>query len=137
MSILKEAHRRNVFRVALAYVVTAWLLVQIADIVFEAIGSPPWFMQGLMTLIALGFLPALIFSWAFEVTPEGIKHESQVDRSQSITDGTGRKLDIAIILMILFMGGFLVWEQRNREVPVDTQITASVTLEISGTVTES
>ena len=86
MGVLKELHRRNVFRVAVAYVVTAWLLLQVADIVFAAISAPLWVMQGFLSLLALGFIPTLLFAWAFEVTPEGIKHQSEVDRAQSIGD---------------------------------------------------
>ena len=92
-----ELKRRNVFRVGIAYLVTAWLLLQVADIVLENIKAPDWIIQVFMLALGLGLPLALIFAWAFELTPEGLKKEKDVDRSQSITRQTGRKLDFIII----------------------------------------
>ena len=97
MSIIEELKRRNVFRVAVAYLVTSWLSLQVADIVLETIEAPLWVMKALMLVIAVGFPVALIFAWAFELTPDGIKKEKDVDRTQSVTHKTGRKLDFTII----------------------------------------
>ena len=93
MGLFTELQRRNVFRVGIAYLIGGWLVIQVADIVLENIGAPAWVMQAILLLLLLGFAIALFFSWAFEVTPEGLKRESEVDRSQSITGVTGRKLD--------------------------------------------
>ena len=93
MSLFEELKRRNVFRVGIAYVVTSWLLLQFADIVLENIAAPSWVMQVFMLALALGFPLALFFAWAFELTPEGLKKEKDVDRGQSITPKTGRRLD--------------------------------------------
>ncbi len=93
----EELKRRNVVRVGVAYLVTAWLLLQAADIVLENIEAPLWIMQVFMLALAIGLPIALIFAWAFELTPEGLKREKDVDRSQSITPKTGRKLDFIII----------------------------------------
>ena len=101
MSFFGELSRRNVIRVAIAYAIVAWLIIQVADIVLETIGAPAWVMQTLMLLLALGFVVTVIFSWAYEVTPEGIKRESEVDRSASITSLTGRKLDRVIIGLLV------------------------------------
>ncbi len=94
---LEELKRRNVVRVGVAYLVTAWLLLQAADIVLENIEAPLWIMQAFMLFLAIGLPIALIFAWAFELTPEGLKREKDVDRTQSITPQTGRKLDFMII----------------------------------------
>ena len=94
---LSELKRRNVFRVAIAYVITAWLLLQLADLVLDNTEAPSWVFQSIMLLVVIGFPIAAIFAWAFELTPEGIKKEKDVDRSQSITHNTGRKLDFVII----------------------------------------
>jgi len=115
MSLFEELKRRNVFKVAVAYIVTAWLLMQVADLVLENIGTPPWVMQTVLLLLAIGFPIALIFAWAFEVTPEGIKRERDVDRSESITQVTGRKLDFAIIAMLVVVAGYFIWESRFQE----------------------
>jgi TolB-like protein/Tfp pilus assembly protein PilF len=92
-----ELKRRNVFRVAVAYLVAAWLLLQVADIVLENINAPDWIIQVFMLALLIGLPIALIFAWAFEMTPEGLKREKDVDRSRSITHQTGRKLDRVII----------------------------------------
>ena len=101
MSIFSELQRRNVFRVSAAYVISAWLLAQVADLVLDNIGAPDWVMQTILLVLALGLAPVVFFSWAYEVTPEGIKRESEVDRSQSITNVTGRKLDRTITFVLL------------------------------------
>ena len=113
MSFIGELQRRNVFRVGVAYVVTVWLLLQIADTLMDAVGTPDWVMRALLTLALLGFPPALIFAWAFEITPDGIKREREVQRDNSITQHTAHKLDITIIVMLVILGGFMVWESRQ------------------------
>jgi len=109
MSFIKELKRRNVFRVGIAYAVTAWLLIQVTDILLESIGTPPWVMQTMFVVLGVGFIIAIFFAWAFELTPEGVKREADVDRSQSITGKTGRKLDFTIIgILVLALGYFVV-----------------------------
>ena len=107
MSLFEELKRRNVFRVAVGYIVSSWLLVQVADIVLENIAAPGWVMQTIMLLLALGFPVVVFFSWAYEVTPEGIKRESEIDRSQSTTHVTGRKLGRAITAVLVIALAFL------------------------------
>jgi TolB-like protein len=113
MSLLKELRRRNVFRVGIAYGVAAWLLIQIADTVFPRIGLPESAVTLVIAMLAIGFVPALIFAWAFELTPEGVKREKDVERDDSIMAQTGRKLDRAIIaglvLVIVVMAVERVW----------------------------
>jgi len=100
VGFLAELKRRNVFRVAVAYLVAAWLLLQVADIVLDNINAPDWIIQAFMLALAIGLPIALIFAWAFEMTPEGLKREKDVDRSQSITRQTGRKLDRTIMAVL-------------------------------------
>ncbi len=97
MSFFSELRRRNVFRVAIAYSVVAWLVAQVAELALESFGAPEWVMKTLLLMLALGLPVAIIFAWAFELTPEGVKREKDVDRSQSITGQTGRKLNYTII----------------------------------------
>ena len=101
MSLFAELKRRNVFRVAFAYSVTAWLVAQVAELSLDSFGAPDWVMKTLLLMLAMGLPLAIIFAWAFELTPEGIKREKDVDRSQSITDQTGRKLNFTIIGVLL------------------------------------
>jgi TolB-like protein len=106
--LFQELKRRNVFRIAIAYVAIAWLMVQVGDIVFETFGAPAWVMKSMLFVLALGFPVAALFAWAYEMTPEGIKREQDVDRTQSITQQTGQKLNRAIILVLLAAVGFLL-----------------------------
>ena len=109
--LFQELKRRNVFRVAIAYIAIAWLILQVADIVLENIGTPAWVMQTLMFLLAIGFPIAVLFAWAYEMTPEGIKREKDVDRSKSITQQTGHKLNRTIIVVLLVAVGFLLFDK--------------------------
>ena len=103
-----ELKRRNVVRVAIAYAVVAWLLLQFADVILDNIEAPTWVFQAILLLLVIGLPVALIFAWAFELTPEGLKKESDVDRSESITHVTGRKLDFMIIGVLAIAVGFLL-----------------------------
>ena len=116
-NIFSELRRRNVIRVALAYIVTAWLLLQVADVVLNNIEAPDWVFQTILLMLAIGFPVAVIFAWAYELTPEGLKKEKDVDRSKSITPATGRKLDFAIIGMLVLALGYFLWERQSYVVP--------------------
>ncbi len=96
-AIWTELKRRNVVRVAVAYVIVAWLLLQVADVVLNNIETPTWVFQVILLLLIIGFPVVLIFAWAFELTPEGLKKEKDVGGSESVTHLTGRKLDFTII----------------------------------------
>jgi len=111
LQIFQELQRRNVFRVAIGYIVSSWLLIQVADLVLENIGSPDWVMKTIMLVLALGFPVVVFFSWAYEVTPEGIKRESEIDRSQSITYVTGRKLDRAIVAVLIIALAYFAYDK--------------------------
>ena len=111
MHLFEELQRRNVFRVTIGYIVSSWILVQVADLVTENIGSPDWIMQTIMLVLALGFPVVVFFSWAYEVTPEGIKRESEIDRTQSITHVTGRKLDRAIVAALFIALAYFAYDK--------------------------
>jgi TolB-like protein/cytochrome c-type biogenesis protein CcmH/NrfG len=112
LKLFKELQRRNVIRVAIGYIVSSWLLLQIADLVLDIIGSPGWVLRTIALLFALGFPIVVFFSWAYEVTPEGVRRESEVDRNQSITHVTGRKLDYSILVVLVISLAYFVWESR-------------------------
>src|SRR5437660_1738971 len=97
-----ELKRRNVYKVAVAYAVVSWLLIQIATQVFPFFEIPNWAVRLVVLLLILGFPVALILSWAFEITPEGIKRESEIAPNESITRHTGRKIiGITIVLAVI------------------------------------
>ena len=116
-TIFSELKRRNVIRVALAYIVTAWLLLQVADVVLNNIEAPDWVFQAILLILAISFPIALILAWAYEMTPEGLKKEKDVDRSKSITPATGRKLDFVIIGMLVLALGYFLWERQSYVAP--------------------
>jgi len=128
MSFINELKRRNVFRVGAAYVVVAWLLLQLVDVVLNNIEAPVWVFQAILLVLVIGFPLALFFAWAFEITPEGLKKEKDVDRSQAITHVTGRKLDFVIIGVLAIAVGYFVidkfylTDETGTESEVDTSI---------------
>jgi TolB-like protein/Tfp pilus assembly protein PilF len=127
-TFIGELRRRNVFRVAVAYLVTAWLLLQVADVVLETIEAPPWAMKAVLLVLLLGLPLALVVAWVFELTPEGLRRESEVDRSQSIARKTGRRLDYAIIAILGLAVAVLLYDRvrgADAAAPLPTP-TASV-----------
>jgi TolB-like protein len=100
MSFLEELRQRNVVRVGLAYAVAAWLIAQVADLVLESFEAPSWVMRALLIALGLGFAAALLLAWLFEITPEGIKRETDVDRSDPGIPGSRRRLDFVIIILL-------------------------------------
>ena len=113
--MLTELRRRNVFRVAAVYAVAGWLLLQVADVLFAVLGVPDWGLRLVLGLLLLGFPVVAIFAWVFELTPEGIKRESEVDRTQSVTAHTGNKLNVAIVVLLAAAVTLLVLEHFGGE----------------------
>jgi len=128
LSLFNELKRRNVIRVGIAYVVVAWLVAQVLQLFLESFGAPDWVMKTVLILLAAGVPFALLFAWVFELTPEGLKRETEVDRSQSITHQTGRKLDFTIIAVLVLALGYFAWdkfaEQREDAVAGAPAVTA-------------
>jgi TolB-like protein/Flp pilus assembly protein TadD len=122
-----ELKRRNVYKVAVAYVVVAWLLIQAASILLPAFDAPSWVMKFLIVIVVFGCPVVLVLSWAFELTPEGIRLESEVAPNQSITRRTGRKIiGITIVLAVLAAGLMLFQIMRSPLSAVATKIAAPV-----------
>ena len=110
MNFFSELKRRNVYKVAVAYAVISWLLIQAASILFPTFEAPPWVMKVLVVVIAIGFSLALILSWAFEITPEGIKLESEVKPNKSVTRQTGRRLVVTTCVLLVIAIGLFVFQ---------------------------
>ncbi len=121
MGLFTELKRRNVIRVAVAYIVASWLLLQATEVLVSLLELPSSIGKGVVLVLVLGFLPVLGFAWAFELTPEGLKRESEIDRSQSVTQQTGRKLNILTIAMLVVIAGYFFWESRIKA-PVATAV---------------
>src|SRR5207253_6433366 len=110
MNFFAELKRRNVYKVAVAYMVVAWLLIQAASIFLPAFDAPPWVMKIFIIVIIFGFPVSLIFSWAFEITPEGIKLESEIEPNKSIARRTGRKIVAVTIALAVVAAGLFVYQ---------------------------
>src|SRR2546425_3248228 len=110
-SFFAELKRRNVYKVAVAYIVAGWALSQGIAQVFPVFDVPNWIVRLVVLLIVIGFPIALVLAWAFELTPEGIKRTEDVDLSRSIVHKTGRKLDFAIIGVLLLVIALLIYQR--------------------------
>ncbi len=104
-SFLTELKRRNVLRVAAAYAVIAWIIIEAGSVLLPTFGASEFAFQVYVVAVIVGFLVSLVIAWVFEVTPEGVKLEKNIDRSESVTTRTGRRLDYSIIgLLIVALG---------------------------------
>lgn len=116
MSLFTELKRRNVFKVGFAYAVTAWLVLQVAQLGTESFEAPAWVMKLLITLLLAGFPLALILGWLFDLTPEGLRKEQDVDRSQPAYQELGRKLNFTIISVLVVALAWFAWDKfHSRE----------------------
>jgi TolB-like protein/tetratricopeptide (TPR) repeat protein len=106
-----ELKRRNVFRVAVLYLVAAWLILQIADVLFGLLEVPGWSLRFVLGLLVLGFPVAVALSWIYELTPEGIRRESELDRSESISAKTGQRLNLVTIAVVSAAAALLVLDR--------------------------
>jgi len=125
MSFFAELKRRNVFRVAAAYIIVGWLILQAGEVLAPALHLPEWVNSVLAFFLILGFPLAMIFAWAFEMTPDGIKKEKDVDRSQSITHATGQKLNLTIIVLLVITLGYFAYDKFWAQ-PKNAEISATV-----------
>ena len=107
-SLFQELKRRNVFRVAAIYMVVSWLLMQVGDVMFPALRLPDWTSTLLAAFLILGLPLALVFAWAFELTPDGVVRTTEVPEEQSITAHTGRKINYMIIGVLAVAVVFLL-----------------------------
>jgi len=100
MRLVLELRRRNVLRMAVLYVVAAWLIMQVAEVIIDLAKLPDWIGTTTLWLLAVGFPIALIFSWFYELTSEGISLEKDVAAAESITHVTGRRMDFIVISLL-------------------------------------
>ncbi|PYJ20214.1 MAG: adenylyl cyclase, partial [Verrucomicrobia bacterium] len=110
-NLFAELKRRNVIRMTGLYLVGAWLVVQVAGTVLPMFGAPEWLPRMIVVLLAIGFVPAVIFSWVFELTPQGVKREDDVASERSITPQTGRRMDRMIIVVLVLALGYFAFDK--------------------------
>jgi TolB-like protein/tetratricopeptide (TPR) repeat protein len=127
VSLFAELQRRNVIRVAITYVVAAWVLTQVMEIATDAFAAPDWVLKIFIVMLVLGFVPAVIFSWVYELTPEGIKRESEVQRDESITGQTAKRLNVAVIVLLVAVVALYAidrFSSHEADRPASTQVAA-------------
>jgi adenylate cyclase len=122
MTVFQELKRRNVIRVGALYLVAAWLLLQLTDVLSSLLPVPAWTGSLVFLLLAVGFFPVMLFAWVYEMTPEGLKREADIDRSKSITSSTGHKINTVIIVLLVLAIGGLVADRLIPEASVVTQV---------------
>jgi len=110
-SFFAELKRRNVVRMAGLYLVGAWLIVQVAGTLLPMFGAPDWLPRSIVILLAIGFVPALVFGWVFELTPEGLKRDDKVPRVESIAPQTARRMDRMIIVVLVLALGYFAFDK--------------------------
>jgi TolB-like protein/Flp pilus assembly protein TadD len=136
MSLFAELKRRNVFKVALMYGVVGWLLAQVLQFASETFAAPDWVLKMFVVVLLLGFPVALIISWIYELTPEGIKKESEIDRSASIVPQTGQRMNTIIIATLVLAVGLLLTDRFNSmpdtQMATDSPPAAQVSAPVSG-----
>ncbi len=124
MQLLAELKRRNVIRMAGLYLVGAWLIIQIAETLLPIFHTPDWVLQALVVLLAIGFIPALVFSWVFELTPEGLKRDSEIDPAQSVAPQTARRMDrlilVGLVLAIAIVAADRYWPRQSAPLASNT-----------------
>ncbi len=129
MSFLKELKRRNVLRVGAAYVVGSWLLIQVAETIFPLFGYGDTPARMVVIVLAIAFIPSLIFSWAFEITPEGLKRDADVDRDLSVIQTTGKKLERIILVVLALALAYFAFDKFVLDPVRDADELATATQE--------
>lgn len=116
--LFQELKRRNVFRVATAYAIAGWLIIQICATTFPFLNLPEWLVTAVIMFVLIGFPLSLIFAWAFELTPDGLKKSKEVDITESVTRRTGKKLNGIIVaslrvLVILLLSERIFFDESR------------------------
>ena len=126
MSLVAELQRRNVFRVAAAYLVVGWLLTEVLTTILPTLGAPAWVARAVILIFAFGFIPAVILSWFYELTPEGIKRDHEVDRDDLATGRTVKKLNyvtvVTAVVLIVLVGLFSARHTSDDMPPGDVAV---------------
>jgi TolB-like protein/Flp pilus assembly protein TadD len=134
MNFIAELKRRNVLRAAGLYLVGSWLTVQVASTILPMFGAASWVVRGVVIALAIGFLPAMVVAWVFELTPDGLKRDEEVKPEESIAPQTGQRMDRWLLVVSVAAIGYFAFDKfvlaPQREAALVTQTTAHVTAAI-------
>ena len=127
MKFIEELKRRNVIKATMAYIVVAWVLIQVLTNILPIFQAPPWVLQTLMILLAIGLPVWIFFSWVYDVTPEGIKKTENVPTDGTVTATTNKRLNIVILIMLaIAIGMNFIDTSGNRTASSDAEIRGEV-----------
>ena len=129
-NLIQELKRRNVFKVATAYAIAGWIIIQVSDTVFPRLGLPEWTVTFIIVLVLIGFPISMILAWAFELTPDGIEKSEDVEITESVTRSTGKKLNVVIISALSLLIVLLLVE-RFVFAPIDTSVNQNSIVQVS------
>ena len=127
MSLFAELKRRNVFRVAIAYVAVSWLLIQVAETVFPVYGLSDAAIRFVITAVAIGFIPVLVVSWVFELTPSGLKRDSEVDHSDAAALADGKKFNRVVLVVLAIALGYFAFDKFVLDPARDVEMVEEAT----------
>lgn len=133
MSLFSELKKRNVIRTAVTYLVISWLLIQVGNVLFSTLELDASANKMLLAFLILGFVPAVLFSWAYEITPEGIKHERELERNETYTNLTAKRLDILTIVLVLMAMLMFGFDKLTGQDSVSESLKLSSIVENNGT----
>jgi adenylate cyclase len=138
LSFTNELKRRNVLRVGAAYIVSTWLIIQVVETIFPLFGFGQSPVRAIVIILAAGFVPMLIISWVFELTPEGLKRDSDVDPTHSVAPRTSKKLDSIIMVVLAMALSFFAFDKFVLDPERDAELVAETAQKVrSDTLVES
>ena len=114
-NLFQELKRRNVFRVAAAYGLVGWLVIQVIDTITPRLGLPEWLPTLVIVVVLLGLPLALVVAWAFEVTTQGLKRTQDVGEGESIVHAAGQKLNTIVIAALVLALGYAIWQNQSLQ----------------------
>ena len=125
MNFISELKRRNVIRMAGLYLIGAWLITQVAATLLPVFEAPGWVMKTIVGILAIGFVPAMVFAWVFELTPDGLKRDSEIPEAQSIAPQTARKMERSILVLFAIALAFFAFDKFYLAPKRDVALLAS------------
>lgn len=137
MKIIEELKRRNVIRVGVAYLIGSWILLQVVDVLVPMLTLPDWVGRLVFLFVAIGIVPVLIFSWAYEMTPEGLRLDTEVDSNEAISNHTARKLDRLTIALLVVVAGIVVVDRLVPEATNAPPVTVDEAAPEMGSIADS
>jgi TolB-like protein len=137
VNFIDELKRRNVIRVTVAYVIASWILLQVVDVLVPLLTLPAWVGRLVFLFVVIGMVPVLIFSWAYEMTPEGLRLESEIEPNEAVANHTARRLDRLTIALLVVVVGIVLVDRLIPESADTPQVVEDIATPASGNLASS